>query len=146
MREEIGDLWQRHATGYWVAITTNGIVRRDGACVMGRGVAREAANRLGGVAREIGTALTARGNHVIVLHHHRLLTFPVKEHWRDRADLSLIQRSARELVEAVVLDRTIRSPVYLVRPGCGNGGQRWEDVRPLIAPFLDDRFIVIERG
>ncbi len=35
--------------------------------------------------------------------------------------------------------------VYLVRPGCGNGQLKWEDVKPLIAPILDDRFIVVER-
>ena len=35
--------------------------------------------------------------------------------------------------------------VYMARPGCGNGQLKWEDVKPLIAPILDDRFIVVER-
>ena len=35
MIEAPGDLWDHHAAGQWVVITTNGIVRKDGACVMG---------------------------------------------------------------------------------------------------------------
>ena len=36
--------------------------------------------------------------------------------------------------------------VVLPRPGCGNGGLRWQDVRPLLGLSLDDRFIVVDNG
>jgi len=70
----------------------------------------------------------------------------VKHHWRERADLILIERSARELVDFVT-DLWERGPatICLVRPGCGNGGLDWKDVRPVLAPLLDDRFMVVER-
>ena len=32
--------------------------------------------------------------------------------------------------------------IYLPKVGCGNGGLKWEDVKPHLK-FLDDRFIVI---
>ena len=40
MKEVFGDLWEFDGT---IAITTNGYLKRDGTCVMGRGCARQAA-------------------------------------------------------------------------------------------------------
>lgn len=37
------------------------------------------------------------------------------------------------------------SPIYLVRPGCGNGRLRWQDVRHALSEILDDRFVIVER-
>ena len=42
MKEVFGDLWEFDGI---IAITTNGFVKRDGTCVMGRGCARQAAVR-----------------------------------------------------------------------------------------------------
>ena len=42
MKEVFGDLWEFDGT---IAITTNGFLKRDGTCVMGRGCARQAAVR-----------------------------------------------------------------------------------------------------
>lgn len=147
MIERGGDLWDFHAIGAWVAITTNGIVRQDGTAVMGRGVAYEAAQRYPWLARSFGLRLRDGGNHVHAFWDIRLFTFPVKAHWRDRADLGLIEQSASELVDFVADLERFRGPqrVYLVRPGCGNGGLRWAEVQPRLAPILDDRFIVVER-
>lgn len=33
--------------------------------------------------------------------------------------------------------------LILPRPGCGNGRLRWEDVRKILEPILDDRFTVV---
>lgn len=84
--------------------------------------------------------------------------------WDLYEDIELIYRSACELVDLV--NRNIggitRLPdddpncpgesrilglwryILLPRPGCGNGSLNWErDVRPVLAPVLDDRFSVI---
>jgi hypothetical protein len=136
-----GDIWEPHVRGYWIVITTNGIVRKDGACVMGRGVARDAALRYPTLPFDLGHLLTKHGNHVFHLKRYKIITFPVKHHWREPADLDLIRQSAVELLTDSV---TLAPPeIYLVRPGCGNGQLDWEDVRPVLAPILDDRFIVV---
>ncbi len=46
MIEEFGDIWE--IPGDARVITTNGVVRKDGACVMGRGVALQAKMRYPG--------------------------------------------------------------------------------------------------
>ena len=140
MLEIQGDIWEAHALGHWIVITTNGIVRKDGACVMGRGVARDAALRYPILPVLLGTLLTEHGNHVFRLGSYRIITFPVKHHWREPADLDLIRQSAIELLTGTV---TLEPPIYMVRPGCGNGQLAWEDVRPVLAPLLDDRFVVV---
>lgn len=144
MIEETGDLWEAHGLGHWVAITTNGVVRKDGGCVMGRGVALEAARRFPDLPFDLGAYLRAKGNHVGLFGDYRVASFPVKHHWREQADLDLIVESARELAVCVTLE-VIRPPVFMVRPGCGNGRLTWADVKPRIAPILDDGFIIVER-
>jgi hypothetical protein len=140
MKEIYGDLWDFHAQGHYICITTNGAVRRDGACVMGRGIAKQASIRFPGLARDLGGLLKSGGNRINLFVGWRLITFPVKHHWSEQADIALIEKSAKALAELNIF----RNLVYLPRPGCGNGGLTWTDVRPVIAPILDDRFTVVE--
>jgi hypothetical protein len=44
--------------------------------------------------------------------------------------------------EAIAHDQAL---VTALRERADNGQLRWEDVRPLIAPILDDRFVIVER-
>jgi hypothetical protein len=48
MLEIAGGLWDFHATGRWVAITTNPIINAKGNLAMGRGVAPAPPYELGG--------------------------------------------------------------------------------------------------
>lgn len=140
MKEIIGNLWDFHRQGHWVVITTNGVVRRDGACVMGRGVARQAARKFPHLPYELGAKIKAHGNRVHVFSAYRLITFPVKHRWWEKADISLIAISSQQL------QRLPFRKVYLVRPGCGNGQLDWDEVKPLLEQHLDDRFIVVHCG
>lgn len=144
MIEMAGDLWEAYDLGHWVAITTNPVVNRHGKLVMGRGVALEAAKRIPSLAHTLGDLVGRYGNHVLAVPAHRILSFPVKLHWHDAAVPWLIAQSARELASDRFMG-VVRYPVYMVRPGCGNGRLQWRDVAPLIAPYLDNRFIVVER-
>lgn len=152
MREVTGNLWDYHAQGHWVVITTNGSVRQDGRLVMGRGVAQEAAQRYPDLQAFLGKVILRSGNHVWPLARWRVFSFPVKHRWQETADLLLIEWSAEELVGKVnTMERQHLVPpgaldeIALVRPGCGNGGLRWAVVKPVLTRFLDDRFVVVER-
>lgn len=147
MREAFGDLWTLPADAR--CVTTNGAVRNDGCAVMGRGVAAQAVQRWPLIQAVLGAQITVDGNHVHVVMKPDgdgalLVSFPVKHHWRERADLALIERSCGELME--LADRLGLKTILLPRPGCGNGGLDYEaHVFPAIEPLLDDRVTVIDR-
>lgn len=139
MIEARGNLWTHPAD--LRVITTNGFVKNNGAAVMGRGCALEATQRHPGIENVLGARLRASGNHVHLL-GPGLASMPVKHHWRQDADPTLIVRSATELV-ALADKHSNYQRIVLPRPGCGNGRLRWNDIRPLLEGILDDRFTVI---
>ncbi|HEY5975178.1 MAG TPA: ADP-ribose-binding protein, partial [Geobacteraceae bacterium] len=125
-----------------IAVTTNGSVTRDGRAVLGRGCARQAGERFPGLPSRLGGLLRAHGNHVQLI-TDGLVSFPVEESAWSLPELGLIARSAAELRS--LADRQGWQRVVVPRPGCGGGGLAWHDVRPLLAAWFDDRFIVIGR-
>lgn len=129
MIERRGNLWTYPAD--WRVITTNGYVRKDGCAVMGRGCAYEAAQKFIMLPSQLGRKLRKQGNHVHLFPDIRIITFPVKHAWDQDADLALIERSVRELLQ--VLDPKQR--YVMPRPGCGNGRLGWNTVRPLLEPL-----------
>lgn len=161
--ESAADMWNIYASAH--VITTNGSVNSRGECVMGRGCALEAKEMFPGLALELGRRVRSRsiGNHLKLFDRmicreddspyngrsYRLISFPVKHRWYERADLKLIERSAGELValvdDADWLTKNSNAQIVLPRPGCGNGHLRWSDVRPVIEPLFDDRFLVVHR-
>ena len=140
MRELTADLWTLHAEGAAVAITTSGLVGKDGLARLGRGCARQAGERFPWLAARLGEAIAAAGNHVHPL-GERLAAFPVEHDPFQVPDLRLIARSAAEL--AALADAQGWTRVALPRPGCGFGGLSWSEVRPAIEAHLDDRFLVV---
>lgn len=143
MIDVTGDLWEYTAEVH--GITTNGALRKDGACVMGRGCAAQAKERYPGIEYKLGERIRQYGNRCFYMRYQlfdAILTFPVKHHWREKADIELIKKSCGEAME--MADRFGWHTVVLPRPGCGNGGlDYYEDVLPEIALLLDDRFRVI---
>ena len=140
MKQVFGDLWEFAGT---IAITTNGFVKRDRTCVMGRGCARQAAERFPELPGKLASRISAEGNHVFYFPEHRLITFPVKHNWWEAADLGLIERSARELLKTIEVKK-IKAAVYLPRPGCGNCRLKWEAVKKLLSPILkSDQFYIV---
>lgn len=146
MLEARGNLWEMVGPNDALVITTNGFVTKAGTAVMGRGIALQATERDPTVASRLGRLLGEFGNRVYVIHDEPLwLSFPVKEHWKDRADLNLIKQSAEDLVQAVEVERLTKPiyNIYLPRPGCGNGRRSWAEVKPIIEPYLNDDYIVV---
>lgn len=153
MRIEKNDIFLRPSgPSDALCVTTNGMIRRDGHAVMGRGIALEANKRFN-LSRDLAANLARHGNHVFDMGlrtdaatglYTRVITFPTKHDWRDDSSLELIARSARELV--ALADRLNIQHVYLTKPGCANGRLDWEtQVRPVLEPILTgDRFIVCD--
>lgn len=117
---------------------------------MGRGVALQAKKRYPGLAKLVGTAIRQYGNHVLRFLcsvngvHSTLFTFPTKHVWWKPSDLELIKRSTMELQWWAV--KMPESTFYLPRPGCSNGGLKWEDVKPVLEEVgLPDNVVVIDK-
>jgi hypothetical protein len=140
MHETVGDIWSYAERGEIIAITTNGSLTRDGRAIVGRGVAKQAGHRFPGLAEKLGSLLTESGNHVYDL-GDGIVSFPVEETAWSLPDLRLIARSAQELRQ--LADQSGWLHIVVPRPGCGGGGLAWVDVEPLLAPWFDDRFLVI---
>jgi len=171
MREMIGDIFKQHKWADACCITTNGYVNKKGLAVLGRGVAYQAASRVKELPELLAEQLKRHGNVVNVLMEHpaqHLISFPVKpvnviltpsrpemliKSMRGKfkngdivpgcfamARLSLVERSARQLAE--LADKQGYNNIVLPRPGCGNGELAWEDVKPLLQSYLDDRFYI----
>lgn len=154
MIEQHADLWEVGDSCDATCITTNGTVTGRGLGVLGRGCALEATYRYPKLQRTMGGLLRHYGNHArIVIRqpgYQTLVAVPVKHEWMERADLELITRSLRELVQ--IADGYQWARVVLPRPGCGNGGLDWEGqadgdggVKAVCLSLLDDRFIVVHK-
>lgn len=136
-----------------VCINTNGMTAQNGHAVMGAGMAKDADDRFVGLSETLGTLLRSNGNHTYYIGGFfdsttgktmTIFTFPTKNDWRNGSDLTLIEQSAKELV-LLVTQFGIEN-CYLAAPGCGLGGLDWEtQVRPVLEPILDDRFVVVFR-
>ena|SRR5579862_4938305 len=141
MKEITGELWDYYGrTNYIILITTNGTVKKNGECVMGRGCAAEAVKRIPGIAAKLGTFLRHLGNRIYELEFKKLYSFPVKHNWYEQADLKLIRESAEALKYNAKLNETIT--FVLPRPGCGNGRLDWKDVRPLLEDLPDNVLVI----
>lgn len=145
MIEEVGNLWAIPADAR--CITTNGDVNTKGKAIMGSGCALEARGLYLGIDEHFGKLLQSKGHHVYPLWEdddYVLLSFPTKYNWwKQPSDIDLIVRSCHELME--LMDPAWQR-VLVPRPGCGAGQLRWEDVKPVIAPILDDRVVIVTYG
>ena len=139
MLESKGNLWNFEGIH---CITTNGFVKNDGTAVMGRGCAKEARDKYPDLPAILGTRLNNGGNHIYYFESQHLITYPVKHVWWKPADLALIRVSALGLMRLIKTYNLIE-PVYLPRPGCGNGQLTWQDVKPLIETVLSNQVTVI---
>ncbi len=132
------------------AITTNGVIRKNGNAVLGKGQALEAKKLVPGLEHQLGEYLRRYGNRAFYMGVHRvgerltsLVTFPTKHHYRDNSDLDLIAESALQVKE--IASKFQLTKVYLPPVGCGLGNLDYEkQVRPVLHQILDDdRFVVV---
>jgi hypothetical protein len=64
MNEVFGDLWEFDSI---IAITTNGFVKRDRTCVMGRGVCQASSRKIPGTPQQVSVKNFRRGEPRLLL-------------------------------------------------------------------------------
>lgn len=149
-----------------LVVTTNGFVKSDGSCVMGRGIAKQIADLDPSIPFKLGSLINRYGNRVFLITNLNgvdILSFPVKpmsatfigsnavDHmaprfkrgdlipgWACKADPEIIEQSLMELVNLTAANGYNR--VICPRFGCGAGELDWNQIQPIAASILDDRF------
>ena len=169
MIEVQGNLFE--LPGDVLCITTNGYISSKGKAVMGRGCALEAKKLSPGLDQLLASKIKENGNVVSILlsptPNQTWVSFPVKpesvifdgtntvkhalskyqtgetvQGYHAKADLAIIAESAAQL--RVLADSLPEWKTILVpRPGCGAGELTWQDVKPVLDVFFDDRFHVV---
>ena len=140
------NIWNYYNKGY-IVITTNGFVKNNGECVMGRGIARQARDKFPGFAKKLGDKLKSEGNRVFIWEPENLITFPTKHNWWEKSDLDLIQTSAIQLAEYFEQGYQLGADlpkIYMPKPGCSNGKLDWEDVEPVICGIIAHLVTIID--
>jgi hypothetical protein len=124
-------------------ITTNPIIRKDGAVVMGRGIAAQAKERYPTLPYDFADQL--KNLHPEVDQRNvgfigkyeetSIYWFMVKNHWKEEASLNIIRESVFQLQYGFDW-RDIR--VDLNFPGIGNGRLNRQSVLPLLKELPDN--------
>jgi hypothetical protein len=133
-----------------ICVTTNGIRKKDGKAVMGKGIAKTADDYFN-ISPKLGEYLEKYGNRAFDMglfaafkqEPHHVLTFPTKHDWRNDSDIELIKTSAEQIMR--ICDARNITKCYLPPVGCANGHLDYEKtVKPVLSKILDDRFILIK--
>lgn len=136
MKIIVGDLWEQ--TGYLV-VPINLTVNKYGHAVMGRGVARQCTDRYNGMAEYVGSYVSPSQPRLIYDDIYNLIFLPVKYHWSDKADISLITNMVSSLSEVHYSAKEVFLPLL----GCGFGELEPLPVLTVLAEHLDDRFTLV---
>ena len=135
-----------------ICFTSNQVIKTGYLLVMGAGVAKAFRDRFLLVDGAAADTIKKNGyqcqvvdwsGYVDVIKRPPvpIVMFPTKYHWRDPSDIQLIEKSARELM--TLIEENDWKLVALPRPGCSNGGLRWEDVKKVIESILDNRVVIV---
>lgn len=140
------DFWAVYdirSAGNMFVIPVNGTINKYNDAVMGRGLARDAADRYPFLRTEFGKLLKQRQHIVREMADKQFILFPVKYQWHEKADLGLIETSCRQL--SLLAKFWKYKMVYMPHVGCGNGGLDWEkDVRPVVEKNMTAPYVVIQ--
>jgi len=137
------DVWEIHRgfSRMAIVIPTNGTVTHIGHAVMGRGLARDAAQKFPSLPKELGKRLIEGGNKPYYFPQYSIITFPVKKQWYEHADIELIRWSCGKLVERIKEEGLTK--VYVPRVGCGNGKLDWRRVKPVLMAELSPVCVIV---
>lgn len=144
-----GNIFELPQNNEAVCVTTNGIVKTNGQAVMGAGIAKQA-DQLFHLSNLLGKYLKQYGNRAFNLGRFQrpngdvftVFSFPTKHDWKEDSDITLICKSAEQLMQ--MCDKFGITKCFLPPVGCGCGRLNYETtVKPWIEQILDDRFVIV---
>lgn len=134
---ERGDMFSMWGKTDLFLFTSNPVVNKQGLAVMGRGIAKQVADKYPEVRRQFGQLLSSmRMSNVgmIGIYDSQLVGwFRVKDHFAQPAKVSIISSSVNRL--GIIADGYDR--IDLNFPGIGNGQLSREDVLPMLMDLPD---------
>lgn len=125
--------------------TSNPLVNKQGLAVMGRGIAKQVADRHPEIRKDFGGMLSSD----FLFYPTDLIGeyggqavgyFMVKDHWREPARLAIIEASVNATISTLEVHASYGLDVGRIDlnfPGIGNGRLRREDVLPIIERLPD---------
>lgn len=134
--------------------TSNPIVNKQGLAVMGRGIAKQLADRIPTIRKDFADKILSDPWHMpsgwfATYDEQPVGYFMVKSHWAEPAKLEIIKRSLGSLVDYITEEVAIWENkdlrIDLNFPGIGNGKLKREDVLPIIQ-YLPDNVHIWEYG
>lgn len=150
MIELYGDFFEladKHSADVLVC-TINSQIKKNGALVMGAGIALAFRNRFKDLDMLWGDQRQQKPEGILItysiLDRLSLIGLPTKTDWRQPSDIKLIKKSIGELV--TFADHSGCKRIFMTRPGCGNGGLDWTFVKSEIGHYLDNRFFIVEKN
>lgn len=151
-----GDIWNLAEDLDLIVVPTNEGFRQDGAAVMGRGLSWKANDRDTTLAswygQQIRKSIMEKGKTPGVIARGLFVLFPTKPlnrkapwlSWQQPANLKTIRKSAKQLAKRITPIKGYRILVPLV--GCGTGGLKERDVRPILEEYLTKpHFVLVKR-
>lgn len=143
MIERVGDLWKYHEAGNVIIIPNCGTLKGDSSCVMGTGLARQAADRFPDLPYTIGRRFVKSGVAVYYLPRYRLIVFPVIEGLSQEAYVDSLRLGYGELKG--LMNKQGFTRVYSPKIGCDPGSLTWGQVRRIMEEYgLGDVITIID--
>lgn len=137
-----GNMWSCFDEVNHFLITTNAVIKKDGALVMGAGIAKQVRDKWPGIDKEMGAAIKrtcgSGGTYGVIL-GKKIGLFQVKHHYKDNASLELITYSTNML--KALANSVPERKFALNFPGIGNGKLSYEQVFPIINNLPDNVYV-----
>ncbi len=156
MKETVGDMFELYYKSQWIVIPTNIGWKNNGSNPMGTGVAKIAADMFPELPFWYGERCQKYRSETAVCPYEqgKMFIFPTKEldedkpymSWSNMSSVKLITRSLKQLVMLIDImskKQKIRfDTIGIPLVGCGSGGLRSAEIKPLMKEYLDDRFLL----
>jgi len=133
---EHGNIWDVYDKTDHFLFTANNVIKRNGALVMGAGIAKQVRDRFPGIDLVAGKEVSRAGSQYGVILGKKIGLIQTKYHWKDKSPMELICHSVSKL-RAIALSRSTER-FDLTLPGCGHGGQSYNAVLPFISELPDN--------